>query len=94
MDATGTIALGLAVAYEYQLRYFNDSKLENVSQKTKKNAQFKKCVKFQAQSLIDNIQSSFKEVIAEAAWMDETSKAAAQVKADNIVSLLGKLVLL
>lgn len=34
MDATGTIALGLAVAYEYQLRYFNDSKLENVSLQT------------------------------------------------------------
>lgn len=54
----------------------------------------KKIEKFQAQSLIDNIQSTFKEVIAEAEWMDETSKAAAQVKADNIVSLLGKLVVL
>lgn len=47
MDATGTIALGLAVAYEYQLRYFNDSKLENVSHSnTDKNTTIKKKYNF------------------------------------------------
>ncbi|XP_050301943.1 neprilysin-4-like [Anthonomus grandis grandis] len=71
IDATDTLSLGLAVAYEYQLKYFDTSKLTD------------------ALSMVNNLQSTFKEIINETEWMDDDSKAAALTKADNIITLLG-----
>ncbi|KAL1500832.1 hypothetical protein ABEB36_006264 [Hypothenemus hampei] len=71
MDSTGTLSLGLAVAYDYQLNQFDKTKLEKVAE------------------LISNIQTNFKVMIEESDWMDDTSKAAAQIKANNIINLLG-----
>ncbi|XP_066153912.1 neprilysin-11-like [Euwallacea fornicatus] len=71
MDASGTLALSLAVAYDYWSKYMEDNLLDR------------------AATMIDNLQASFKEIIEETSWMDDESKAAAQVKAANIISLLG-----
>ncbi|KAF7285786.1 hypothetical protein GWI33_009970 [Rhynchophorus ferrugineus] len=71
MDITETLSLSLAVAYEYQLKYFNKTKFDSVT------------------DLITKLQSTFKEVINEAEWMDDSSKEAAYKKVDNIFTLLG-----
>ncbi|CAG9772732.1 unnamed protein product [Ceutorhynchus assimilis] len=70
MDVTGTLSLGVAVTYEYQLKHFSQAKREN------------------ALSLINNLQSTFKQIIEETNWMDDESKEAAQSKAKNIITLL------
>ncbi|XP_066251492.1 endothelin-converting enzyme 1-like [Euwallacea similis] len=71
MDASGSLALSLAVADDYRLEYMGDNLLDS------------------AATMIDNLQASFEKIIDEASWMDDTSKASAQVKAANIISLLG-----